>query len=58
MKVKSLADHINDYPVNGPALAIGEDRNKKKGVEYEIADEDEANRLIDAGLVEKASAKK
>jgi hypothetical protein len=63
MKVKALVDHINDYSKTGaPGAAIGEDRAKAKGDEYEIPDANEANVLIEAGIVkkvgEKASAKK
>jgi hypothetical protein len=59
MRVKALVDHFNDYSLNGsPASAVGEDRRKAKGAEYDIPDDDEAKRLIDAEIVEKVAAKK
>lgn len=58
MKVRALKEHINDYGLNGhPAAAIGGDRLKSKGDQYEIADHAEAKRLIDDGLIEEIKAK-
>lgn len=58
MRVKALVDHINDYSTAGPGAAVGEDREKKKGDEYEIPDAAAAKVLIDAEIVEKAADKK
>lgn len=57
MRVKALVDHFNDYGI-GPGVALGGDRKKEKGAEYDIPDEGEAKQLIDAGIVEKVAAKK
>jgi len=51
MRVKSLVDHSNDYGVRD-----GGSYDKKKGTVYEIAEEADAQVLIDAGLVEKEKA--
>jgi hypothetical protein len=58
MRVKALVEHFNDYSTAGPGVAVGEDRLKAKGAEYDISDEEDAKRLIEAGTVERASAKK
>lgn len=59
MRVKALQDHFNDYSLSGsPGAAVGNDRHKTKGVEYEIADEREAKALIDSGVVGKVAEKK
>jgi hypothetical protein len=58
MRVKSLADHINDYSLSGPGVAVGDERFKAKGAEYVIPNDDEAKQLIDAKIVAKASAEK
>jgi hypothetical protein len=51
MRVKALVDHINDYSTEGPGIAVGEDRSKKKGDEYDIPNDVEAQALIDAEIV-------
>jgi hypothetical protein len=58
MRVKALVDHINDYSTKGPGAAVGDDRMKAKGAEYDIPDEDAAKQLIADGTVEKVAAKK
>jgi hypothetical protein len=57
MRVKALVEHFNDYPLSGPAVAVGADRLKSKGTEYEIADDEAAKRLIADGTVEKVAEK-
>lgn len=57
MRVETLKDHINDYALNGPAAAVGGERLKTKGDQYEIADKAEAKRLIEDGLVKEIKGK-
>lgn len=55
MRVKALVEHINDYSKSGhPGVALGDDRFKSKGDEYDVPDEADAERLIEAGIVEQA----
>lgn len=58
MKVKSLLDHINDYPVRDDRPFSFATREKPKGKEYFIADEREAQVLIDARIVEEVKKAK
>jgi hypothetical protein len=58
MRVKAKVDHVNDYSTTGrPGVALGDDRFKAKGKEYDIPDEDDAKRLVEAGTVEAVSKK-
>lgn len=56
MRVKALVDHINDYG-SGPGVAVGDERSKKKGAEYDIPDEAEAKQLIASEIVEEVKRK-
>lgn len=58
MRVKAVQEHFNDYPLSGVGAAIGGDRHKEKGVEYEIESEDEAKQLIASGVVKKVAEEK
>lgn len=59
MRVKALVEHFNDYRGDGrPGAAVGDQRTKAKGAEYDIPDDDEAKLLIDAAVVEEVKKNK
>lgn len=58
MRVKSLVDHINDYPFEEDRPTAFAAREKRKGQVYVIPDDREAQILIDDGTVEEVKKAK